>query len=113
MKTFVSAKLHGVRVTGASVQYNGSITLYSGWMIEAGIQDYEQVQIVNLSNGNRWTTYVIPSKDKIFTLNGGGAFLGKPGDSCVIMTYDIKEKFYGAKVLFFDLNNNIVSGMEY
>lgn len=89
MKTFVSAKLHGIRVTDKSVEYHGSVSICPKLLAAAGIEQYEQVHVVNLNNGNRWVTYAIEGEIGAFTLNGGGARLGEIGDSCVVMTYDL------------------------
>jgi aspartate 1-decarboxylase len=111
--TFVAAKLHGITVTDASLEYNGSVTIDAGLLLGAGIEAYEQVDVVNLNTGGRWTTYVLPGAEGVFALNGGGARLGLPGDVCVVMTYRIMETFKGARVLFLDRQNNVVSSMDY
>jgi aspartate 1-decarboxylase len=107
LRTYVAAKIHGLRVTAASVDYNGSVTVDQALLDAADIEPYEQVDIVNLSNGNRWTTYVLPGPAWSFTLNGGGARLGVVGDRCVLMTYRTEDKFSGARVIFVSDNNDV------
>lgn len=108
LKTFVAAKLHGIRVTDKSIQYNGSVSIDEKLMGLAGIEPYEQVDVVNLMNGARWTTYALPSMIRgAFTLNGGGARLGEVGDECVIMSYRQMERFCGAITVFLDQNNHV------
>jgi aspartate 1-decarboxylase len=113
MKSFVSAKIHGIRVTDKSVRYNGSVSICPELMKAAGIQQFEKVQIVNLTNGNRWETYAIEAAVKAFTLNGGGARLGEIGDECVIITYDVSEIFQSANVVFVNECNDIFKTMRY
>jgi aspartate 1-decarboxylase len=114
MRSFVSAKLHGLRVTGKSVAYEGSVSIDETFLALAGIDPYEQVHIVNLANGNRWVTYALPIEAPgVFTLNGGGARLGELGDECVVMAYRLEERFSGARVVFFDHANEIVSSRHY
>jgi aspartate 1-decarboxylase len=113
MKTFVSAKIHGVRVTDKSVQYNGSVSICPQLMEEVGIEEFEKVQIVNLTNGNRWETYAIKARNHKFTLNGGGARLGEIGDECVIITYRTEHEFSGANVIFVGEDNFIRGATRY
>ena len=118
MKTFVSAKIHGIRVTDKSVDYNGSVSIDAALMRQAGIDPYEQVDVIDLENGNRWTTYALPVERKTgenpaFTLNGGGARLGEKGDRCVIITYRQSESFEGAEVIFCDAGNFVRDTMTY
>jgi aspartate 1-decarboxylase len=111
--TFVAAKLHGITVTAASVEYNGSVTIDRSLMALAGMEPYEQVDIVNLNTGGRWTTYILPGEEGVFSLNGGGARLGVVGDRCVAMTYRSFDRFPGAQVLFLNTGNQVVSVMPY
>lgn len=113
MKTFVSAKIHHIHVTQAELDYIGSVTIDQGIMDAAGIQPFEQVTICNLNNGERWTTYALPGQHGIFSLNGGGARLGRPGDRCVIMAYETTDQFHGADVVRCDTHNNIVETFRY
>lgn len=113
LRSWVAAKIHDIRVTGASVEYHGSVSICPTLMSEAGISLGEQVQIVNLSTGDRWITYAIPGDEGAFTLNGGGARLGVVGDQCVIMTYVMAERPQEAAVIFVDKDNLITERMRY
>jgi aspartate 1-decarboxylase len=114
MRCYVAAKLHGLRVTDKAVHYTGSVSLPEALMEAVGIDPYEQVQIVNLNNGNRWETYALPHPDgRTFALNGGGARLGEIGDECVVMAYRWEPTFSGCKVLFFDDANRITQRETY
>lgn len=114
MRTFVGAKLHGVRVTDKSVEYNGSVSICPELMRRAGIMPFERVSVVNLMTGGRWDTYALPAEQAgAFTLNGGGARLGEKDDRCVVMTWRQEEVFTGAKVLFLGPGNVVVREQEY
>ncbi|MBY0561500.1 aspartate 1-decarboxylase [Hyphomicrobium sp.] len=115
MKMWVAGKIQRIRVTDKSLNYNGSVSIDAKLMGLAGIEAYEQVDIVNLSNGARWTTYAIPAEQGVFSLNGGGARLGEIGDRCVIMTYKMAEKFEPAPVVYIrsDTANNEVDRRFY
>ena len=113
MKTYLAAKLHDLRVTAAHVDYVGSVTVCHDLLRQAGLDPYEQVHVVNLENGARWVTYVIPGNSRVFGLNGGGAHLGKIGDRCVVMAYRSAERFPGAKVIYCDESNQPTSEFFY
>jgi aspartate 1-decarboxylase len=114
MKTFVGAKIHGIRVTDKSVEYNGSVSVCQHLMAEAGMEPFERVDVVNLTTGARWTTYLL-ADERVgrFSLNGGGARLGEIGDQCVLMTWNEEEFFSGAQVVFCDESNQIRERMSY
>jgi aspartate 1-decarboxylase len=113
MRRWIAAKVHGVRVTDKSVRYVGSVTLCSGLMRAADMEPYEAVDVVNLSNGQRWTTYLLPGQPGVFTLNGGGARLGEVGDECVLMTFRSGERFQGAPVVMVGPGNVAARNLFY
>ena len=107
MKTFVSAKVHGVYVTAGDVNYNGSVGIGEDLMAAAGLDPYEQVHLVNLRNGERWVTYAIPAPAGEFILNGGSARLGTVGDRCLVIAYQSGDRPFEAPVVFCDRHNQI------
>lgn len=113
LRSWISAKIHGIRVTGASVEYHGSVSICPDLMEAAEIHEGEQVHIVNLATGDRWITYAIRGDEGAFTLNGGSARLGEIGDPCVIMTYAWAKTSPGAAVIFVDKDNDIIDRMRY
>ncbi len=113
LRSWVSGKLHGIRVTGASVEYHGSVTIDDKLMELAGIDIGEQVHVVNLTNGQRWVTYALPGEPGVFTLNGGSARLGVVGDQCVIMVFQLAEMPPGAPVIFLDERNEVTNMTKY
>ena len=107
------AKLHRVRVTEANVNYMGSITIDQEMMDKVGILPLEEVDVINLNNGKRWSTYALPgeSGQKGICPNGGAALLCQPGDTLIIIAYeecdrtDLLHQGHQAKVLVADENN--------
>ena len=89
MRTMLKSKIHRARVTGLSVDYEGSITIDQKLMAEADILPYEQVQVLNINNGARFTTYAIEGSKGSgqICLNGAAARLAKKGDLIIILSY--------------------------
>ncbi len=83
------SKIHRARVTEAELYYEGSLTIDLELMRQAKILPYEQVQVVNVNNGNRFETYAIAGDPGSGTicLNGAAARLGHVGDEIIIITY--------------------------
>jgi len=102
------AKLHRVRVSEANVDYVGSITIDRELIERVGILPLEEVDVVNLSNGKRFSTYVFPGQTGEICPNGGAALLCQPGDILIIYAYEqrprqeVLEKGHFAKVLVAD-----------
>ncbi len=88
-RTLLLAKIHSCTLTAANLNYVGSISIDQSLLDAAGILPYEQVQVVNVSNGERLITYAIaaPPNSRAIELNGAAARLGMPGDRLIIMTY--------------------------
>lgn len=108
------AKLHRVRVTDANVDYVGSITIDQDLLSQVGILPLQEVDIVNLNNGKRWSTYALPGPkgSKEICPNGGAALLCKKGDILIIYAYEEHERAtvlsqgHIARVLIADENNS-------
>lgn len=88
-RTLLLAKIHSCTLTAAHLNYVGSISIDQSLLDAAGILPYEQVQVVNVTNGERLITYAIaaPANSGAIELNGAAARLGMPGDRLIIMTY--------------------------
>lgn len=89
MRTFLRCKIHRATVTEANVEYEGSITIDRYLMNAAGLLPYEKVEIYNVTNGNRFETYVIegvPGGGDI-CINGAAARLANAGDKVIIACY--------------------------
>jgi len=113
MKVFLSAKIHGIQVTDKSLHYMGSVAICRDLLKAAEIQPYEQVHVVNLANGQRWITYVIPGQPGTFSLNGGGARLGEVGDVCILMTFEMLADYVHARVVYCDEKNRVADVRQY
>jgi aspartate 1-decarboxylase len=83
------SKIHRAIITGANVDYNGSVEVDGLLLDAAKIRENEQVHIWNISNGNRLVTYAIRGEEGsgIISINGGAALLMKPNELCVIATF--------------------------
>jgi aspartate 1-decarboxylase len=88
-KTMMKSKIHRARVTEGNLQYEGSITIDGTLMEQADIIPYEQVQIYNVTNGERFTTYAIKGeKDSgVICVNGAAAHKAGKDDIIIIATY--------------------------
>jgi aspartate 1-decarboxylase len=111
----LKSKLHRARVTGANVEYEGSLTIARDLMDKAGLLPYERILCGNTANGARFETYVIPGKpgSGAIVLNGAVAHLGRVGDSITIMSYAVVDPAEAAgwqpRVVVLDADNRIVT----
>ncbi len=87
--TLLKCKLHKARVTHAELEYEGSCAIDQELMEIAGIREYEQIQIYNLANGERFTTYAIRAEagSRVISVNGAAAHKAAPGDRVIICAY--------------------------
>jgi aspartate 1-decarboxylase len=87
--TVLKSKIHRATVTGADLNYEGSISIDKELLSAADLMTYEKVQVVNLNNGARFETYVIEGKagSGEVMLNGPAARLGQTGDLIIILSY--------------------------
>src|SRR5437762_11802187 len=85
----LKSKIHRATVTGASVDYEGSLTISSDLAELVGLREYERILVGNLDNGERFETYAIYGEPQrgIIELNGATAHLGKIGDRVTIMSF--------------------------
>lgn len=108
----VKSKIHRVKVTGADLQYIGSVTIDEDLMEAANIIEGEKVQIVNINNGERLETYAIvgPRKSGEITLNGPAARKVAKGDIIIIISYGIMDfeeaKSFKPSLIFPNENDN-------
>ncbi|MCC0178790.1 aspartate 1-decarboxylase [Waterburya agarophytonicola K14] len=114
------AKLHRVTVTEANVNYVGSITIDQDLMDRVGILPLEEVDVINLDNGKRWSTYAIPGTpgEGGICPNGGAALLCKPRDLLIIIAYEYRDRTsvmqtgHQAKVIVADEHNHCREYLE-
>lgn len=111
--TVLKAKLHQASVTHSELDYDGSCAIDSDLLEKAGIHEYEQIQIYNITNGERFTTYAISAEtnSRIISVNGAAAHLANPGDRVIICSFGkIEEKDmanYKPTLIYLDQDNHI------
>jgi aspartate 1-decarboxylase len=114
MRVMLKSKIHRATVTGADVNYEGSITLDPILMEAADILPYEQVHVLDISNGSRLVTYAIEGTRGAgeVVLNGAAARLVDPGDLVIVISYeDVAEEEarpYRPSLVYVDGENRIV-----
>jgi aspartate 1-decarboxylase len=86
-RRMMKSKIHRATVTGAELDYAGSISLDTALMTLADIREYEQVAVLDIDNGNRFETYAIPGEAGQVQLNGAAARLVEPGHKVIVITY--------------------------
>ena len=113
-KTLLTGKLHQARVTHAELNYEGSCAIDQDLLEQAGILEYEKIEIYNIENGARFSTYAIVGErgSKVISLNGAAARQAAVGDRVIICTYAAMEaeeiKTHKPSLVYLDKDNNIV-----
>jgi aspartate 1-decarboxylase len=111
--TLLKAKLHRARVTHAEVEYEGSCAIDAGLLRAAGIHEYEQIQVYNVTNGERFTTYAIRATEGsgIVSVNGAAAHKAAPGDVLIIAAYagldEAEVRSFAPRLVYLDEQNRI------
>jgi aspartate 1-decarboxylase len=118
MRIMLKSKIHRARVTDGNIDYEGSITIDKKLMAEADILPYEQVQVLNINNGARFSTYAIEGQEDSgeICLNGAAARLAVRGDTVIILSYchvsEEEARNITPKVVHVDAKNAIVKGVD-
>ncbi len=111
MRNMLKSKIHRATVTGADINYEGSIAIDTRLMEAADILPFEQVHVLNLNNGARFETYVIKGEKGEICINGAAARLALKGDMVIILTYQQMEEeealTYTPKLVHVDSKNAI------
>jgi aspartate 1-decarboxylase len=113
LRTMCKSKIHRATVTGADLNYIGSITIDPELMEAADLLEFEQVSVVNVNNGARFETYVIPGERGRgeICLNGAAARLVHPGDRVIVISYgqydEAEMESYRPRFIFVDEQNRI------
>jgi len=109
----LKSKIHRATVTDANLDYEGSVAIDEALMEAAGIYEFEQVQIYDIANGNRLTTYAIKGErgSGMISINGAAAHLAKKGDLVIIASYSVFEEAEAKKhapvLVYVDSDNSI------
>ena len=112
-RTMLKSKLHRVTVTNSELGYEGSCAIDENLLEAADIQEYQQIEIWNVTNGERFTTYAIRAErgSGVISVNGAAARKAAPGDILIIATfatYDEAElKSYKPDLVYVDSANRI------
>ena len=118
MRIMFKSKIHRARVTDANIDYEGSITIDKKLMKEADILPFEQVHVLNINSGARFTTYAIEGEEGSgeICLNGAAARLAVKGDAVIILSYchvsDEEARSFTPKIVHVNTNNEIVSELN-
>ena len=111
--TLLKSKLHHANVTHSELEYEGSCAIDGALLQAANISEYEQIQIYNLNNGERFITYAIRAEDQsgIISVNGAAAHKANPGDRIIICTYAVLSQQEAAvfkpTLVYLDASNRI------
>jgi len=89
LRAFCKSKIHRATVTRTELHYEGSVTIDRALLLAADLLPFERVDILNLNNGERLTTYCIPGKkgSGVVCLNGAASRQAQPGDQVIILAY--------------------------
>lgn len=114
LRTMLKSKLHRVTTTHADLHYEGSCAIDQDLLDAANIREYEQVEIWNVDNGARFTTYAIAGErgSGIISVNGSAARQAAPGDILIIATFasynEVELAGYEPDLIYVDASNAIV-----
>jgi aspartate 1-decarboxylase len=112
-RTMLKAKLHRVTVTRSELDYEGSVAIDGRLLEAADIHEFEQIEVYNVTNGERFTTYAIRAQDGSGTIsvNGAAAHKADPGDVVIICSYaGVEEKElinFKPRLVYVDEKNRI------
>ncbi len=108
-RTMMKSKIHRATITGAHVDYVGSITLDPQLMRRADILEFEQVAVLDIDNGARFETYAMAGGPGDVIVNGAAARLVQPGDRVIVITYGVYQEAelaeYAPKIVHVDAAN--------
>lgn len=111
---FLKAKLHQARVTHAELEYDGSCAIDENLLQLTGLREFEQIQVYNVTNGERFTTYIIRGQagSGIISMNGAAAHKASPGDRVIICAYasytEQELASHEPALVYLDENNRVV-----
>lgn len=113
-RTMLKSKLHRVHVTHSELHYEGSCAIDETLLEAADIREYQQIEIYNVTNGERFTTYAIRAQrdSGIISVNGAAAHKANPGDIVIIASYatynELELQKYHPQLVYVDERNRIV-----
>lgn len=114
-RTMLKSKLHRVCCTHSELNYEGSCAIDEVLLKAADIREYQQIDIYNINNGERFTTYAIRAQRNsgIISINGAAAHKAKPGDLLIIASYaaynELELEKFKPQLVYVDADNHIVA----
>lgn len=111
----LKSKLHRGRVTHSELHYEGSCAIDEDLLDAADIKDHQQIDIYNVTNGERFTTYAIRAQrgSRIISVNGAAAHKANPGDIIIIATYamysELELQKFHPQLVYLNEHNNIIA----
>jgi aspartate 1-decarboxylase len=114
-RIMLKAKLHRVHVTHAELHYEGSCAIDDDLLDAADIREYQQIDIYNVTNGERFTTYAIRAQrgSGVISVNGAAAHKADPGDIIIIASYamynEIELQKFHPQLVYVDEHNRIIA----
>jgi len=114
-RTMLKSKLHRVNCTHSELNYEGSCAIDETLLKAADIREYQQIDIYNINNGERFTTYAIRARrdSGIISINGAAAHKAKPGDLLIIASYatynELELEKFKPQLVYVDADNRIVA----
>jgi aspartate 1-decarboxylase len=115
-RTMMKSKVHRATITGANLDYVGSITLDRELMQLADIREFEQVAVLDIDNGARFETYAMEGGPGDVILNGAAARLVQPGDRVIVITYGVYDEAelaeYAPRIVHVDEANRPIDADE-
>jgi aspartate 1-decarboxylase len=113
IRTMLKGKVHNAIVTEADLNYEGSLTLDETLMMAADMRPFEKIDVYNITNGERFSTYLIKGKKDsgVVGINGAAAHKAKAGDRVIITSYSLMEdvdiEFFRPKIVLIGRDNTI------
>ena len=115
-RTMMKSKVDRATITGANLEYVGSITLDRTLMELADIREFEQVAVLDIDNGARFETYAMQGRPGDVILNGAAARLVQPGDRVIVITYAVYDEAelatYAPRIVHVDEGNRPIDANE-
>ena len=114
MRELLSTKIHRATITQTNADYIGSIAIDRALLEKIDLWEYEKVLVCDVTNGNRWETYVLPAEPNsgIISVQGAGARLCKAGDCVIILSFQASDDPIEPKMILVNGENRFVEYLE-
>jgi aspartate 1-decarboxylase len=114
LRNLLRSKIHRAYITSTDADYIGSIIIDRDLMDRADLWDYEKVLICDVTNGNRWETYVLPGDrgSGRVSVQGAGARLCEAGDCVIILSFEVSDRPIEPRMILVDRDNRFVEYLE-